>query len=84
MIKRTLVCVALCGLIAGGSLQAHHSLAGVYDMKGDMELAGELESVKFVNPHGSLTPPGQERGWLDNPLGDDTRFGHVSRAARCW
>jgi hypothetical protein len=55
MIKRTLGCIALCGLIAGGSLHAHHSLAGVYDMKGDMELSGELDSVKFVNPHGSLT-----------------------------
>jgi hypothetical protein len=38
-----------------GSLLAHHSLAGVYDMKKDMELTGEVESVKFVNPHGSLT-----------------------------
>jgi hypothetical protein len=24
-------------------------------MKKDMELSGEVESVKFVNPHGSLT-----------------------------
>jgi hypothetical protein len=55
MIKRTLACVALCGLMASVSLQAHHSLAGVYDMKKDMELSGEVESVKFVNPHGSLT-----------------------------
>ena len=55
MIKRTLVCVALCGLMASVSLQAHHSLAGVYDMKKDMELSGSVESVKFVNPHGSLT-----------------------------
>ena len=55
MIKRTLVCMALCGLMATGSLMAHHSLAGVYDMKKDMELSGSLESLKFVNPHGSLT-----------------------------
>jgi Family of unknown function (DUF6152) len=55
MIKRTLVLVVLCGLMATVSLQAHHSLAGVYDMKKDMELSGEVESVKFVNPHGSLT-----------------------------
>jgi len=34
---------------------AHHSLAGVYDMKKDMELSGSLESLKYVNPHGSLT-----------------------------
>src|SRR5712671_6287290 len=55
MIKRTLVGMALCGLMATGSLMAHHSLAGVYDMKKDIELSGSLESLKFVNPHGSLT-----------------------------
>jgi hypothetical protein len=41
--------------MATGSLMAHHSLAGVYDMKKDMELSGTLDSIKFVNPHGSLT-----------------------------
>ena len=55
MIKRTLVCIVLCGFMTAGSLLAHHSLAGVYDMKKEMELSGEVESVKFVNPHGSLT-----------------------------
>jgi uncharacterized protein DUF6152 len=55
MIKRTLVCVVLCGFMTAGSLLAHHSLAGVYDMKKEMELSGEVDSVKFVNPHGSLT-----------------------------
>ena len=55
MIKRTLGLVVLCGLMASVTLQAHHSLAGVYDMKKDMELAGAVQSVKFVNPHGSLT-----------------------------
>jgi hypothetical protein len=37
MIKRALGCVALFGLMASSSLQAHHSLAGVYDMKKEME-----------------------------------------------
>src|SRR5580704_15158428 len=55
MIKRTLGCVALWGLIASGSLQAHHSLAGVYDMKAEKEITGTVEKVQFVNPHGSLT-----------------------------
>ena len=54
MIKQTLVFVALCGLM-GGSLLAHHSLAGVYDMKKDQSLTGSVEKVQFVNPHGSLT-----------------------------
>src|SRR5438128_8685141 len=56
MIKRTLGCVALCGwLMASGSLQAHHSLAAVYDMKKEMEMSGSVEQVKFVSPHGSLS-----------------------------
>jgi hypothetical protein len=43
MIKRTLVCIVLCGFMTAGSLLAHHSLAGVYDMKKDMELSGAVE-----------------------------------------
>src|SRR5262245_50262370 len=69
MIKRTLICVVLCGFMTAGSLLAHHSLAGVYDMKGDVEKTGELQSVKFVNPHGSLTiavknPDGSSTDWV--------------------
>jgi hypothetical protein len=41
--------------MASISLQAHHSLAGVYDMKAEKELSGTLKSIKFVNPHGTLT-----------------------------
>jgi hypothetical protein len=55
MIKRTLGCVALLGWLMADSLQAHHSLAGVYDMKADKELSGTVASIKFSNPHGSLT-----------------------------
>ncbi len=48
--------VAVGGLmLAGATLQAHHSLAGVYDMKGEKEVTGTLEKIQFVNPHGSLT-----------------------------
>jgi len=39
----------------GGSLLAHHSLAGVYDMKKDASISGSVEKIQFVNPHGSLT-----------------------------
>jgi hypothetical protein len=57
MMGRTLGCVVLFGvLMAGSSLQAHHSLAGVYDMKSkDAEVSGTLTKIQFVNPHGSLT-----------------------------
>ena len=55
MMRRTFVCVGLCGwLLASGALQAHHSLAGVYDMKGEKEVSGTLTKILFVNPHGSL------------------------------
>jgi len=70
MNKRTLVLLTLCGLLlVSVSLQAHHSLAGVYDMKGDKEVAGAVKSVKFVNPHGSLTvtvkdQSGKETDWV--------------------
>ena len=70
MIARSLGCVVVCGwLMAGVSLQAHHSLAGVYDMQKESELAGSVASVKFVNPHGSLTltvkkPDGTSTDWV--------------------
>lgn len=54
MIKRTLGFVAtVC--VAAGLLQAHHSLAGVYDMKGEKEVSGTVDKLQFTNPHGSLS-----------------------------
>lgn len=57
MIKRTLGYAALLvwSMAASVSLQAHHSLAGVYDMKQDKELEGTVTTIKFSNPHGSLS-----------------------------
>ena len=55
MVGRILGCVLLGGLIASVSLQAHHSLAGVYDMRKDGEVSGALTQIKLSNPHGSLT-----------------------------
>jgi hypothetical protein len=69
MMGRTLGCVVLgVGLMASGSLQAHHSLAGVYDMKGEKEVSGTLTKIQFVNPHGSMTitvknPDGSTTDW---------------------
>ena len=70
MTGRILGCVVACGwLMAGSALQAHHSLAGVYDMKKESEIAGSVEKVQFVNPHGSLTlavknPDGTSTNWV--------------------
>lgn len=56
MTKRIMGCVALgAWLLAGVALQAHHSLAGVYDMKKEAEVSGSVEKIQFVNPHGSMT-----------------------------
>ena len=71
MIQRTLGYVALLAWLvaASGSLQAHHSLAGVYDMKSEKELAGTVTTIKFSNPHGSLAvavknPDGTTTEWV--------------------
>jgi hypothetical protein len=69
MIKRTLGFVAVWGLLASGSLQAHHSLAGVYDMKAEKEISGTVAKVQFTNPHGSLAvavknPDGTSTEWV--------------------
>ena len=43
MIKRTLGSLVLGGaLFVSGSLQAHHSLAGVYDIRGEGKVSGLL------------------------------------------
>jgi len=57
MIRRTLGSVALFGCLVAATvpLQAHHSLAGVYDMKKETVMSGTVASIKFSNPHGSLT-----------------------------
>jgi hypothetical protein len=56
MTKTGLACgVVLGGLIAGASVQAHHSTAGVYDPGKEQEVTGSLSQLKFVNPHGSIT-----------------------------
>jgi hypothetical protein len=69
MMRRILGCVVACGLMAGASLQAHHSLAGVYDMRKEGEMKGEFVSIKLTNPHGSLTvavksPDGTSTNWV--------------------
>ena len=56
MTKRFLAGVVLCGtLLAVGSLQAHHSLAGTYDLNKTERASGVVQKVAFTNPHGALT-----------------------------
>lgn len=55
MIKRSLGTVIFAGwLLASGASLAHHSLSGVYDIRGSGEVTGVIKAVKFVNPHGVM------------------------------
>jgi hypothetical protein len=56
MIKRASGYVVLFGcLLAGASVQAHHSTASVYDPSQEGEVTGTLAAIQFVNPHGTIT-----------------------------
>jgi hypothetical protein len=55
MSKWTLRCAVLCiWLIAGVSLYAHHSLAGVYALGKEAKVTGAFKAFRIVNPHSSL------------------------------
>ena len=41
-------------VIAGGTLQAHHAVAGVYDLNKEIVLEGRLKKLNFVNPHANI------------------------------
>jgi len=55
MTRRTVTCVVLCGLLlAGASLHAHHSLAGMYSLGKEAKVTGAFKAFRLVNPHSSL------------------------------
>lgn len=55
MIERIRRIVVLCALLlAGGSLQAHHSLSGVYDVRKVGKVTGTVTKILFTNPHGAI------------------------------
>ena len=55
MTKRTLRGVVMCGvLLAGASLQAHHSLAGMYALGKEAKVTGAFKAFRLINPHSSL------------------------------
>jgi hypothetical protein len=60
--------VALGGfLMVGAGLQAHHAVAGVYDLNKEMVLEGRLKKLNFTNPHSSLelTVPNKDGTFTD-------------------
>lgn len=49
--------VVLCGFLLGGAaaaVQAHHAVAGIYDLSKEVVLEGKLKKLNFVNPHASI------------------------------
>jgi hypothetical protein len=55
MIRRTLGAAFLsAGFLASGASLAHHSLAGVYDIRKSGEVTGTITKVEFTNPHGAM------------------------------
>jgi uncharacterized protein DUF6152 len=70
---RTVRLLVLCGslaagvLLTGGALQAHHAVAGVYDLNKEVVLQGRLKKLNFTNPHASieLTVPNKDGTFTD-------------------
>jgi Family of unknown function (DUF6152) len=54
MKKPAVVGLILGWLLASTSLQAHHSLSGVYEIREEKEVTGVLTKVAFTNPHGAF------------------------------
>ena len=83
MTKWTSGCVVLCGLlIAGVSLQAHHSLAGVYALGKEAKVTGTFKAFRLVNPHSSMKLEAKgadgsivEWSFVGGSVGQIARFG---------
>ena len=55
MTRTTLGCVVLCvSLLAGVSLQAHHSLAAIYEFGKEAKVTGTFKAFRLVNPHSNM------------------------------
>ena len=56
MTKWTLrLAVVLCvALLVGASVQAHHSLAGMYALGKEAKVAGAFKAFRLVNPHSTM------------------------------
>jgi hypothetical protein len=55
MNKWTIGLAALGGLLlAGTAAEAHHAVAGVYDLNTEIVLEGRLQKMNYRNPHANL------------------------------
>jgi uncharacterized protein DUF6152 len=70
MTKQTARLVVLSAILVAGvgvGLQAHHAVAGVYDLNKEIVLQGRLKKLNFTNPHASieLTVPNPDGTFTD-------------------
>ena len=68
MTTRIVGLVVLGGfLMAGIGVQAHHAVAGVYDLNKEVVMEGKLKKLNFTNPHASieLTVPNKDGTFTD-------------------
>ena len=68
MKTRSVGLIVLCGfLLASAGLEAHHAVAGVYDLNKEVVLQGRLKKLNFTNPHASivLTVPNKNGTFTD-------------------
>ena len=56
MTKWILRCVValFAAVLAGASMQAHHSLAGVYALGKEAKVSGAFKAFRLVNPHSTM------------------------------
>ena len=60
MRSRTARLLTMCGFLVVGlfaasfAVQAHHAVAGIYDLNKEMVLNGVLKKLNFTNPHASI------------------------------
>lgn len=68
MKTRSVGLIVLFGfLMVSAGLEAHHAVAGVYDLNKEVVLQGRLKKLNFTNPHASivLTVPNKNGTFTD-------------------
>jgi hypothetical protein len=77
--------LAVSGLAAHSRLLAHHSVAGVNNVRGKAgEISGSVARIKFVNPHRSLAvsvenQDGTAANWVESVTMPDGPRGRYLR-----
>jgi len=54
LLARLVLCSGILTVGVTVGLQAHHAVAGVYDLNKEIVLEGRLDKLNFTNPHASI------------------------------